>query len=155
MRPYLIAHTLLSLSSHVIANPIALDRRQNVYPQGPSDAVVLDLPTANPVPPPSATGSVYGTEALLGYDGNPVQGSAIVDDYQLVPGQLENPTEGLELDFELVEKPEPIRGTTGRSGATDPGPGMSFYSPAGIDLTSERHKSLRPFQQRCLCLSGH
>lgn len=50
---------------------------QNVYPQGPSDAVVLDLPSATAVPPPSASGSPYGTEALLGYDGNPVSGSAV------------------------------------------------------------------------------
>ena len=123
MHSHLIAPALLSLCVYVIANPIAPERRQNVYPQGASDAVVLDLPTANPIPPPSATGDPYGSEALLGNDGNPVEGSAIVDHYQLVPGQLEDPTEGLELDFELVERPQPIRGTTGRSGATDPGPG--------------------------------
>ena len=116
-----IAPSLLSFYVHVIANPIALERRQNVYPQGASDAVVLDLPTANPIPPPSATGDPYGSGDLLGNDGNPVEGSAVVDYYRLVPGQLEDPTQGLELDFELVEKPQPIRGTTGRSGATDPG----------------------------------
>jgi len=127
MHSTLVACALLSVASITIAIPVDNERRQagNVYPQGPSDAVVLDLPTANPVPPPSATGSVYGTEALLGYDGNPVEGSAVVEDYQLVPGQLEDTIEGLELDFGLVDKPEPIRGTTGESGATDPGPGTS------------------------------
>ena len=70
---------------------------QNVYPQGPSDAVVLDLPSATAVPPPTASGGLYGTDALQGYDGNPVSGSAIVEDYKLVPGQLEDPVEGLEV----------------------------------------------------------
>lgn len=70
---------------------------QNVYPQGPSDAVVLDIPSATAVPPPTASGGLYGDEALLGYDGNPVSGSAVVEDYQLVPGQLADPIEGLEV----------------------------------------------------------
>jgi len=70
MHSTLVTCALLSLASIAIAIPVGHERRQvgNVYPQGPSDAVVLDLPTANPVPPPSATSSVYGTEALLGYD---------------------------------------------------------------------------------------
>ena len=114
------------LVAQATAVPLSHERRQagNVYPQGPSDAVVLDEPTASVYPPPSATGSVYGTEILLGDDGNPVEGSAVVQDYQLVPGQLDDPTDGIELDFSLVDKPQPIRGTSGQSGATDPGPGM-------------------------------
>ena len=121
------AFQLFLLASHVIAVPVNNGKRQagNVYPQGPSDAIVLDLPNAAPTPPPTASGSIYGSEALLGYDGNPVEGSAIVESYELVPGQLKDNIEGLELDFELVEKPQPIRGTTGMSGATDPGPGTS------------------------------
>ena len=115
---------VLSLALHTSASPIAHDKRQgNVYPQGPSDAVVLDLPSATAVPPPGASGDLYGTSDLLGYDGNPVKGSAVVQDYKLVPGQLEDPDKGLELDFSLVDKPQPIRGTEGMSGGTDPGPG--------------------------------
>ena len=108
--------------------PLGLKARepQNIYPQGPSVAVVLDLPTASPLAPPGSTGSLYGSEALLGFDGNPVQGSAIVEDVQLVPGQLEDPSLGLALDFNLVAEPQPIRGTTGESGGTDPGPGEFF-----------------------------
>ena len=95
----------LSLNSLSHAIPIAGERPpligkrfpQNVYPQGASDAVVLDIPSATAVPPPNASGRLYGSEALLGYDGNPISGSAIVEDYQLVPDQLEDPTEGLEV----------------------------------------------------------
>lgn len=132
----------LSLAPFTCARPLADDRvalnekraPQNVYPQGPSDAVVLDLPTASPVPPPTASGSLYGPENLLGYDGNPVSGSAVVEDYQLAPGQLEDPKDGLELDFNLIEKPQPIRGTNGRSGGTDPGPDTSRYDRPNSDL---------------------
>ena len=84
---------------------------------------MLDLPSATAVPVSGASGDLYGSSNLLGYDGNPVHGSAVVQDYKLVPGQLEDPDEGLELDFSLVDKPQPIRGTEGMSGATDPGPG--------------------------------
>ncbi|KAL8782764.1 MAG: hypothetical protein Q9195_009575 [Heterodermia aff. obscurata] len=107
---------------------------QNVYPQGASDAVVLDIPTATAVPPPSASGDLYGDESLLGYDGNPVSGSAVVEDYELVPGQSADAVEGIELDFSEVERPQPIRGTSGRSGATDPGPDTSRYDRLNSDV---------------------
>ena len=98
-----------SLDSFSFAIPLANQRPtlnekrspQNVYPQGASDAVVLDLPSATAVPPPTASGGLYGNEGLLGPDGNPVKGSAIVKDYQLVPGQLENPDEGLEVFYRV------------------------------------------------------
>ena len=140
----LIICALLTLAFPVSAVPVAPEKRQagNVYPQGPSDAVVLDLPNALPTPPPDATGSLYGTEALLGADRNPVEGSAIVENYQLVPGQLEDPVEGLELDFNLVDKPQPIRGTSGESGATDPGPGKSPYRFIVFHLTIRRYEPL-------------
>ena len=146
---------IILFTFHATAVPLNPERRQagNVYPQGPSDAVVLDLPSATAVPPPTASGSIYGTEALLGNDGNPVKGSAVVENFNLVPGQLEDPTEGLELDFNLVDKPQPIRGTDGRSGGTDPGPGKCSLSSVYLCLTIERHKPLWPFQQWRLCLS--
>lgn len=117
-------YAALFLAFYTSASPISHDKRQgNNYPQGASDVVVLDIPAATAVPPPSATGDPYGTSELLGYDGNPVHGSARVQDYRLVPGQLEDPDEGLELDFKSVDKPQPIRGTKDKSGGTDPGPG--------------------------------
>ena len=98
--------SFLALAS--LAVPIASDKLernekrspQNVYPQGASDAVVLDIPTATAVPPPGASGGLYGDESLLGYDGNPVSGSAVVEDYELVPGQSADPIEGLEVCIE-------------------------------------------------------
>jgi hypothetical protein len=103
------------------------DTQGNVFPQGPSVAVVLDLPTASLLPPPGSTGSFYGTEKLLGPDGNPVKGSSVVENYKLVPGQSEDPDLGLALDFSTLDAPQPIRGTT--SGGTDPGtPGMLLSS---------------------------
>ena len=124
-----LINTSLYLAFQINAVPLSNEKRQpqNVYLQGASDAVVLDLPTALPTPPPDASGSLYGTEALLGYDGYPVEGSAIVEDVKLVPGQLADPIEGLELDLELIKKPQPVRGTDGLSGATDPGPGNASH----------------------------
>jgi hypothetical protein len=125
--------TLLALCTSLLpiswAAPVDLVARepQNVFPQGASVAVVLDLPTATPLTPPGSTGSLYGSTNLQGYDGNPVKGSAVVENYKLAPGQLENPNEGLALDFSQIDKPQPIRGKTGNNGATDPGPGELSY----------------------------
>lgn len=77
--------------------------------------------------PPGASGSLTGTEALLGPDGNPVDtsDSAIVSNYELVPGQTEDSDFGLYLDFTATQNPQPIRGT---HGGTDPGPSEIFIS---------------------------
>lgn len=149
--------TTLSLSAPVESVP---REPRNIFPQGPSVAVVLDLPTASPLPPPGSTGSFYGNEDLLDYDGNPVQGSLIVEDVKLVPGQLADPNDGLILDFNLIDKPQPIRDTTRESGGTDPGPGIfctryeTFFevtrdakTPAAITssrVTSSPHLELTP-----------
>lgn len=131
--------TILGVALHSFAIPITPGKRnpQEVYPQGASDAVVLDLPTAVATPAPDATGNLYGTPALLGYNGKSGPESAVVKDYKLVPGQLEDPVNGLELNFNLVNKPQPIRGTSGQSGATDPGPGNSLPQITLISLTSK------------------
>lgn len=71
----------------------------------------------------AASGSLYGDESLLtGYASRPaVSGgdSAVVDNPELVNGQEASEKLGLYLDFNSVEKPQPIRGS---KGATDPGP---------------------------------
>ena len=98
-------------------------------------ACVLHATVAAPVVPrdspgpPGASGSLTGTEALLGPDGNPVDASdsAIVSDYQLVPGQTEESDYGLYLDFTDTPNPQPIRGTYG---ATDAGPSMILVRQA-------------------------
>ena len=70
--------------------------------------------------PPYSSGSLRGTEDLLGADGNPTNpaDTAVVDNPQYVPGQTESASQGLYLDFNLVEQPQPIRGSRG---GTDPG----------------------------------
>ena len=71
--------------------------------------------------PVGAVGSVYGSESLLGQDGNPVDqaDTTTVSDFSLVPGQEANADLGLYLDFTNSPNPQPIRGD---NGATDPGP---------------------------------
>ena len=80
------------------------------------------------VPSPITTGtsgSLYGLANLLGEAtaASSVSGgdSAIVSDHPLVNGQEADSKLGLYLDFNSVQNPQPIRGT---SGQTDPGPSM-------------------------------
>jgi hypothetical protein len=65
--------------------------------------------------------SLRGSEALLGYSSTGKVASGPKPDikYTLLPGQKEDPKIGSYLDFENVENPQPIRGTTG---SDDPGP---------------------------------
>ena len=71
--------------------------------------------------PPGAAGSLYGSASLAGHDGNPVDraNSAVVTNYDLVPGQKEEADLGLYLDLNKVQNPQPVRGS---NGGTDPGP---------------------------------
>ena len=76
-----------------------------------------------PVGPAGAIGSPYGPEGLLGNDGSTqdTADSAIVSDYNLVPGQQADAHVGLYLDFSKTPNPQPIRGS---NGYTDAGPRM-------------------------------
>ena len=84
-------------------------------------ALPLSIPTGQAIGPPGSSGSVYGSEEFLGPNGNPVDpaDSAIVTNYDLVPGQTADADLGLYLDLEEAKNPQPIRGSTG---GTDPGP---------------------------------
>ena len=88
---------------------------------GDGNALPVDIPEGQSPGPPSYSGSVYGSPSFAGPDGNPVDtaDSAIVSNYQLVPGQQENADLGLYLDLNEVQNPQPIRGS---NGGTDPGP---------------------------------
>lgn len=88
----------------------------------PANLPIVD-PTGQSPGPPGYSGTPYGSPSFAGHDGNPVdrQGSAVVSDYQLVPGQQEDAKVGLYLDLNSVENPQPLRGELG---ATDPGPRM-------------------------------
>ena len=88
---------------------------------GAGNALPVDIPEGQSPGPPGYSGSVYGSPNFAGPDGNPVDtaDSAIVSNYQLVPGQQENADLGLFLDLNEVQNPQPIRGS---NGGTDPGP---------------------------------
>lgn len=87
-------------------------------------ALPISIPTGQAIGPPGGSGDPYGSEEFLGPDNNPVNpaDSAIVSNYNLVPGQTEDANLGLYLDLEAAENPQPIRGT---GGGTDPGPRMT------------------------------
>ena len=87
-------------------------------------ALPLSIPTGQAAGPPGSSGQVYGSEAFLGPDGNAVNpaDSAIVTNYDLVPGQTADANLGLYLDLEEAENPQPLRGSLG---GTDPGPRMT------------------------------
>lgn len=87
-------------------------------------ALPLSIPTGQAAGPPGSSGQVYGSEAFLGPDGNAVNpaDSAVVTNYDLVPGQTADANLGLYLDLEEAENPQPIRGS---QGGTDPGPRMT------------------------------
>ena len=84
-------------------------------------ALPLSVPTGRIIGPPGSSGSVYGSEQFLGPNGNPVHpaDSAIVTDYDLVPGQTADADLGLYLDLDQTENPQSLRGS---GGGTDPGP---------------------------------
>jgi hypothetical protein len=74
--------------------------------------------------PPQASGSLRGSEGLLGYDpANPLSTKSTVvppSDFELGGGQSADPDLGLYIDLTNVKNPQPIRG--GTSGPTEPGP---------------------------------
>lgn len=89
----------------------------------------IGIPTADPVGPPGATGSLRGPTSLLGF--NPAipeatTGSTDIppDDFQLPPGSTADKDLGFFLDMSNVKNPQPIRGGNGKV-PTDPGPRKS------------------------------
>ncbi|MCJ1322307.1 hypothetical protein MMC15_007655 [Xylographa vitiligo] len=96
---------------------------------------IFSAPITNPVGPPGASGSLYGTETLLGAGGNPVSSvdSAVVptSSYDLVAGQTSDTDYGFYLDFDSTANPQPIRGS---QGASDPGPRNYNYDKINSDL---------------------
>jgi hypothetical protein len=92
--------------------------RPTVNQAGSSDVV-------DPPAPPGSSGSLRGSEALLGFSSSnsiPKQPSTQIpsDEYETVPAQSEDAKLGLYLDLSNVKNPQPIRGET--DVPTDPGP---------------------------------
>lgn len=98
-------------------------------------ALPLSIPTGQAAGPPGSSGEVYGSEDFLGPDGNPVNpaDSAIVANYDLVPGQNADANLGLYIDLEEAENPQPIRGS---DGGTDPGPRMTSFCDSNETFSS-------------------
>ncbi|KAJ5698723.1 hypothetical protein N7462_000728 [Penicillium macrosclerotiorum] len=95
------------------------------------------LPLINAAPARRADAStnnpgLRGSEALVGYSSTEkiATGSAPDIKYSLLPGQKNDPDIGTYLDFENVENPQPIRGTTG---SDDPGPRNYYYDRINSD----------------------
>jgi hypothetical protein len=114
---YSFVHVLASLAGSAIAAPAP----QASAVQGPVDpsAVVSDQ-----VLPSGASGSLRGSEALIGFaSSNPISTESTVispDNFELGTGQSADPDEGLYINLNGVKNPQPIRG--GTTGPTDPGP---------------------------------
>ncbi|KAK5120624.1 hypothetical protein LTR85_005982 [Meristemomyces frigidus] len=103
------------------------------------------LPTQTPYGPPGSSGSLRGSEALLGYSPvNPIDEDQSTEippsDFQLAPGQTADADLGLYLDLSTVKNPQPIRGS-GSKQPTDPGPrntaidrqNSDLFAPPGTD----------------------
>jgi hypothetical protein len=97
-------------ASGIILNPAGT-------PADPSNVLNMPLPS-------DASGSLRGSEALLGYNpSNPVDMKSTVippENFELAPGQSEDAELGLYIDLTDVKNPQPIRG--GTTGPTEPGP---------------------------------
>ncbi|KAJ5081245.1 hypothetical protein N7456_013483 [Penicillium angulare] len=90
-------------------------------------AGTIAAPTKRDSNPP-----LRGSEALVGYSTTEKIASGTQPDikYSLLPGQTENPDIGSYLDFEKVDNPQPIRGSTG---SDDPGPRNYWYDRINSD----------------------
>ncbi|PKX99282.1 putative oxalate decarboxylase [Aspergillus novofumigatus IBT 16806] len=83
-------------------------------------------PTAQPSNPP-----LRGSEDLLGYSSsNTITEQSTEVKYTLVTGQKDDANNGVYLDFEGVDNPQPIRGDLGGS---DPGPRNTYYDQINSD----------------------
>ncbi|CEJ57677.1 Putative Thermophilic glucose-6-phosphate isomerase [Penicillium brasilianum] len=80
----------------------------------------------------SSNPGLRGSEALVGYSRTEQVATGTKPDikYTLLPGQKEDKDIGSYLDFENVENPQPIRGSTG---SDDPGPRNYYYDRINSD----------------------
>jgi hypothetical protein len=115
MRYSYTAALLYSLSGSAYALPAPQVSAGS--PADPSDVLNFPLPS-------DASGSLRGSEGLLGYDSsNPVTDESSVvppSDFELAPGQSADEDLGLYIDLTNVKNPQPIRGDT--KAPTDSGP---------------------------------
>lgn len=117
--------TVFLLLPGVLCAPAAAPRERRQAESGVGTPNVGLQPTATPLGPPGSSGSLRGGSNLVGYDPD----SAVAtdgpveipqSDFELAPGQSDDPDLGLYLDFDDPENFQPIRGGTNRP--TDAGP---------------------------------
>lgn len=124
--------------------PAVMPRPHKVEGRQAPPEFAKGVPTATPYGPSGASGSLRGPSTLAGYNPSfPVNtelpATIPKDQYQLAPGQDEDPDLGLYLDLSEVENPQPIRG--GTDAPTDPGPrneeierqNSDLFAPPGTD----------------------
>ncbi|KAH9841163.1 Bicupin, oxalate decarboxylase/oxidase [Teratosphaeria destructans] len=106
----------------------------------PRQATVEPDTSATPYGPSGSSGSLRGSQDLLGYSPSndadlPVDQSIDVppEDFQLAPGQTADEDLGLFLDLSTVENPQPIRGGDGKV-PTDSGPRNTPLDRQNSDL---------------------
>lgn len=85
---------------------------------------------------PDSKHPLKGSEALVGYSATEDITTRTKPDlkYSLAPGQMEDTKIGTYLDFQKVENPQPIRGSTG---GDDPGPRKLAYSCSGLGYRAD------------------
>lgn len=110
------------LLAALLGTAAALPKPQfQTYASDPADLPTYTVPAYGP---PSATGSLLGPASLNDYNpANPISTDTSVvptSDFELAEGQTADADIGLYLNFENVENPQPIRGSTNMP--TDPGP---------------------------------
>lgn len=114
---YDFIHIFSSLAGSALAIPAP--RASSIHESVDSSAV-----TEGQVLPGGASGSLRGSEALVGFaPSNRISTESTViptDEFELGPGQSDDPDLGLYIDLTNVQNPQPIRG--GTTGPTDPGP---------------------------------
>jgi hypothetical protein len=117
MRYSYTAALLLSGSAYALPAPQVSQDSGAHSPADPADVLNFPLPS-------DAVGSLRGSKGLLGYDSkNPVTTETTVippSDFEVAPGQSEDPDLGLYIDLTKVKNPQPLQGDP--KAPTDPGP---------------------------------
>ncbi|KAL2000998.1 hypothetical protein VTN02DRAFT_2357 [Thermoascus thermophilus] len=97
-------------------------------------ALLAALQTTHAAPTSTSGGNppLRGSEDLLGYSASNTLTTEDTDaiKFQLVPGHKDDTIDGVYLDFEHAENPQPIRGDRG---GTDPGPRNYYYDRINSD----------------------
>ncbi|KAI8931348.1 hypothetical protein NX059_011687 [Plenodomus lindquistii] len=126
-----------SITATLLASLVSMYALPAPVPQASgATSPALDTPQVDEPLPPDASGSLRGSEELLGYSpGNPITEETTVvppSDFEVAPGQAEDPDLGLYIDLSTVKNPQPLQGS--ETTPTDPGPRTEAYDRLNSDL---------------------